>query len=205
MTLQEIKNAVDKYGFYEVLRIGAGEDWEFTKAAQAYWDKQSSSTVDRFAQLINSLKKWVLDFVWGIIRSIYKGFYYLAIALVSVVGVLFFGTDHSIEKTVEGMPGLGDLPILLVNVPIRALAPIGEMIIGTVQNINNSLVVTITAQGGPLTAPILAAIQIAEIGLLFYLVWVGATFAATIPGVATLVAGAKVALRPFKAAVEVIR
>ncbi len=207
ITRSEIHAAVKKKGesFVLVTLNVTGGYRALTEGARRYLDTHMSSWGEKLNSAINAVKEWVLDFVWGLVKSLYRAIYFIPIFLVAVVGSVFYGTDLELKDTVSGFPGLGDLPIFAANILVRAGQRVGWPILQTVRKINAGIVSTILQETGPLAVFFLAAIQILEIGILLYLLWAGATMASSIPGVATLVAATRVVLKPFTKAYEAVR
>lgn len=108
-----------------------------------------------------------------IITPLYKGFYLLFAILVALVGVLFLGTDLALGSEVVGFPGLADVPVLVANMAIDALAPVGSTALDGIRGINVQLISVVTGNTGVAAAPLLAALQAIELGVLLYLLMFG--------------------------------
>ncbi|MHB9286785.1 EF-hand domain-containing protein [Halobacteriales archaeon Cl-PHB] len=157
------------------------------------------------AGVSRAVYNWVTGFVWSVVKPLYKALYYVPILLVGAVSVVFLGSDRTLKDTVEGVPGLADIPVLLSQWLIGAAQPLAQSILDTVTSINQGIVVATTTNTGLAAAPLLAGVQIIELGVMLYLLWAGVQLASSIPGVATLFAAGNVATRPFRAAWEALR
>lgn len=147
-----------------------------------------------------AIKRWVKDFVWGIVIPIYRGFYWIPIILVGTVAVVFLGTDRELGLA-GGWPGIADIPLLISSTLIDGVEPAATMILDSVGSINAELVLAVTDNTGLAAFPLLALIQFVELVVLFYLLVSGVRMARSLPGASTLVAGIDVATRPLRAVV----
>jgi len=124
-------------------------------------------------QIIQEIKDWV----WGLFRDLYSGLMYLPVLLVTVVGAIFLGSDLELARSVEGVPGLADVPILFAELTIDPLQPIGESILKAVRQTNADIVAMVTENTGLAAAPLLGLVQVAELLLLAGLFYGGTSLA----------------------------
>lgn len=155
-----------------------------------------SSIVDRAVDAV----------VEQLFRPLFKGLYIIPLALVGLVAWIFLGGDRALKETVEGFPGLADIPVLLATWLVAALEPIGSGILTTISAANLSMVTAIADQSSILTMPLLFTLQAIELGLLLYGIWAGIRLFEAVPVVGEpLVAIGDIATKPFRAIAGRIR
>lgn len=139
-------------------------------------------------------------------RPLFRGFFLIPAALVGAVGWVFLGGDRALTSTVQGFPGLADIPILLKTWLIGALEPIGSSFLAVIREINVSLVTTLVNEGGALAPVLLTALQAVELGILVYVLWAGWQLVGTVPYVGPpLTALTTIVTRPIRELVGVFR
>jgi hypothetical protein len=150
--------------------------------------------------------KAAMSIVWGLFRDLFTGLYIIPLAMVGLIGWVFLGSDRSLQRTVEGFPGIGDLPILVATYVIEAAEPVGTLILTTISETNYALVSSLTGGTGILTMALVFVVQVVELGVLVYALWAGAQFASAVPYVGpALTASGAVVTKPFRMVMEVIR
>lgn len=204
ITTGEIRSYLRENGGLSLSTDLSASDAEPTEAANK-WLKANLGTISLVVDIVLGFISDLKDWVWGIIRDMYKGFYFIPVAIVSIIGAMFLGGDLAVREQVTGFPGFADMPVLVANIFVAAGETVATPILEVVTGTNLMLVETVTAEAEFLAAPLLAGIQIVEIGVLLYLLWTGVTLASSIPGVATVVAAGRVAAKPFRVALEAIR
>lgn len=218
ITREEVQEALKEHTVAKVhdATIGSTENWSLLTQRAKDWINdsvivESSGTIadavgdavgSAGSQVAGAIKGWVRKFVWDIVVPIFKGFYIIPLVLVGVIAFVFLGGDRALKETVEGFPGLADIPVLVATWIIQATAPIGDAILATAWTINVNLVNAVTHQTGIAAAPLLVLLQSVELGVLAYLLWAGFQAAGAVPIVGPVIeAGTEIVGRPFKAIV----